>query len=79
MKFPPDTLDDPQRNAYRKIAGDNNKLAKLEPSDCDCDRDEPEQPNIPIKELGAAATIAVWVVWVLSKGKTPRPPLAPAF
>ena len=79
MKFPPDTLDRPQRNAYRKIAGDDNKLAKLEPSDCDCDRDEPDEPNIPIKELGAAATIAGWVAWVLSKGKTPRPPLAPAF
>ncbi len=77
MKFPPDTLTTRQRDAYLQIAGDERKLAKLEPGDCDCQSEEPKGSKIPIKELGAAAVIAAWVAHILSRGKTPRPVLAP--
>lgn len=77
MKFPPDTLTTRQRDAYALIAGDDKKLATLEPADCDCQSEEPKDPNIPIEELGAAATVAAWVLYILSKGKSPRPPLRP--
>jgi hypothetical protein len=77
MKFPPDTLKTEQRDAYIRIAGDEKKLAKLEPSDCDCQSEEPKGPNIPVEELGAAAAVAAWVAYILSRGKTPRPPLRP--
>lgn len=77
MKFPPDTLEARQRDAYIQIAGEEKKLATLEPGDCDCQSEEPKDPNIPIEELGAAATVAAWVLYILSKGKSPRPPLRP--
>ena len=77
MKFPPDTLSEAQEQAYIKIAGDEKKLAKLEPGDCDCEREEPKGPNIPIEELGVAAAVAAWVAHILSKGKIPRPPARP--
>ncbi len=78
MKFPPDTLGEAQEQAYVKIAGDENKLAKLEPGDCDCESEEPKGPKIPVQELGAAAAVAAWVTYILSRGMTPRPPV-PAF
>ena len=77
MKFPPDTLTARQRDAYILIAGEENKLATLEPGDCDCQSEEPKGPNMPVEELGAAAAAAAWVAYILSKRKTPRPPLRP--
>ncbi|MET3134597.1 hypothetical protein AAKU55_004897 [Oxalobacteraceae bacterium GrIS 1.11] len=78
MKFPPDTISKPQRDAYEQIAGDPQKLRKLEPSDCDCDAPEPDSPKIPVEKLGWAAAAAGWIVFGLSRGRTPRPPV-PAF
>ena len=77
MKFPPDTLTRRQRDAYVLIAGDEAKLATLEPGDCDCEADEPTGPNIPVEELGVAAAVSAWVAYILSRGRTPRPPLKP--
>lgn len=77
MKFPPDRLTARQRDAYVLIAGEEKKLATLEPRDCDCQREEPKGPNIPVEELGAAAAISAWILYILSKGKLPRPPLRP--
>lgn len=77
MKFPPDTLTTRQRDAYVLIAGDDKKLATLEPTDCDCQSEKPKDPNIPIEELGAAAAVAAWVAYILSRGRMPRPPLKP--
>lgn len=51
------------------------RLAGLGPSDYDCD--EQKGPNIPVEEIGAAAAVAAWVAYILSRGKTPRPPLRP--
>jgi hypothetical protein len=78
MKFPPDTLSKPQAEAYREIAGDPNKLQKMEPSDCDCDAPEPDAATIPLEKFGWAAGVAAWIAFVLSGGRTPRPPI-PAF
>jgi hypothetical protein len=78
MKFPPDTLSKPQAEAYREIAGDPNKLQKMEPSDCDCDAPEPDAATIPLEKFGWAAGVAAWIAFVLSRGRTPRPPI-PAF
>ncbi|WP_426105459.1 VRR-NUC domain-containing protein [Massilia sp. TSP1-1-2] len=79
MKFPPDSISDEQERAYVDIAGGASKLAVLEPGDCDCDAPEPDGPRIPIKELGFAAGVAAWLAFILTRGKTPRPPLVPVF
>lgn len=77
MKFPPDSITPRQEAAYRRIAGDRNKLTVLEPGDCDCDSKDPEDPNMPIEQLGYAAGVAAWLAYILTRGKTPRPPMAP--
>lgn len=77
MKFPPDSLEEPQRRAYEKIAGSSKKMVTLESDDCDCNAEEPKGPNIPVEELAAGAAILAWVGYILSKGKLPRPPLRP--
>lgn len=79
MKFPPDTLAREQQEAYVRIAGDESRLAKLEPGDCDCSDEEPKGASMPAKELAAAAAAAAWAAYILSRGKTPHPPLVPAF
>lgn len=78
IKFPPDTVSSRQRDDYIDIAGDEKKFVSLKPSDCDCDQQEPEESKVPSEELGAAAAAAAWAAWLLTRGKTPRPPV-PAF
>lgn len=78
MKFPPDGMSEKQAKAYQTIAGDQRKLVTLKPDNCDCDKPEPETSNIPVEELGWAATVAGWLAFALSRGRTPRPPL-PAY
>jgi VRR-NUC domain len=73
MKFPPDALSGPQKEAYVNIAGDDKKLKTLQPSDCNCDQPEPEPPKMPVQEIGTVATILMWIAFVLSRGRTPRP------
>jgi VRR-NUC domain len=73
MKFPPDTLKPEQRDDYATIAGDEKKLKKLEPSDCDCNKPEPEKPKIPVQEIGLVGTLVMWILFVVSRGKTPAP------
>ena len=79
MKFPPDALTEAQERAYERIAGDAQKLTTLEPGDCDCNSKEAEDARMPVEPLGFAAIAAAWLAYILTKGKTPRPPLAPAF
>jgi hypothetical protein len=78
MKFPPDTISRQQAEAYETIAGNSQKLTTLQPDKCDCDAPEPETSKIPVDKLGWAAVAAGWAVFVLSRGRTPRPPV-PAF
>lgn len=75
MKFPPDAISERQEAAYIKIAGDAAKLKILEPGDCGCDTPEPEVAKLPIEKLGWVASVAAWVAYVLTRGRTPRPPL----
>jgi hypothetical protein len=77
MKFPPDTITEEQESAYETIAGDTKKLTTLEPGDCDCESSEPKGPHVPVEELGVAASVAAWALYILSRGKSPRPPLRP--
>ena len=77
IKFPPDTMDKSQEDACVQIAGDENKLVKMGPDDCDCDRPDPDPPKIPVEQLGAAASIA-GILYALFT-KRPPPVSAPAF
>jgi len=79
MKFPPDSLTEQQEAAYKQIAGGAAKLTTLEPGDCDCSSAEPEDPRMPVESLGFAAGAAAWLAYILTRGKTPRPPLSPAL
>ena len=58
IKFPPDGWSKMQKDRYTVISGNADKLVKLEPDDCDCNKPEPEPTKIPVKELGATATLA---------------------
>jgi hypothetical protein len=78
MKFPPDKLTERQQKAYEKIAGSPDKLETLQPSQCECDAPEPEPEKVPVTKLGWAAAAAAWIAFVVTRGRTPRPPL-PAF
>jgi hypothetical protein len=73
MKFPPDEMSAPQKVAYEQIAGDRDKLKTLKPSDCNCDQSEPAPPKIPIEDIGIVATILMWIAFVLSRGRSPKP------
>jgi VRR-NUC domain len=73
MKFPPDQRSDAQEKEYKRIAGPNAEVKTLQPSDCDCNKPEPEPPKMPVREIGTVATILLWIAFILSRGKTPRP------
>ena len=73
MKFPPDSLSPPQEEAYQKIAGDPKKLKTLQPSDCNCDQSEPEPSKVPVQAMSTVSTILLWIAFVASRGRTPRP------
>jgi VRR-NUC domain len=73
MKFPPDTLKPEQREAYEDIVGDPKGLKKLEPDDCNCDQSEPEPPKIPVEEIGVVGTIIMWILFIITRGKSPKP------
>lgn len=77
IKFPPDTMDAPQREAYSQIAGDDDKLVEIGPEDCDCNQPDPDPSKLPVKELGAAAIAAQLLYMLLTK--RPPPALVPAF
>lgn len=68
IKYPPDDWSKPQKDAYAVIAGDENKLAKLEPDDCNCDQPD-ESPKIPApdpKSLSAAAMALTLLLGILA-------------
>jgi hypothetical protein len=73
IKFPPDNWGQRQQNDYERIAGAPNKLEKIGPDDCDCDKPEPDPPKIPVEQLGKAAA-GLGVLYMLV---TKRPPPGP--
>ncbi|MEL7967234.1 VRR-NUC domain-containing protein [Vreelandella neptunia] len=78
MKFPPDPPNKAQIDAYEIIAGDRNKVVELSSTDCDCSQ-ETQEPNVPVEELGWAATVASGLMYFLTRGRSPRAPVpAPA-
>jgi len=78
MKFPPDAITLPQKRAYIQIAGSDQKLKTLQPTECGCDTPEQEALKIPVEKLGWVAAAAGWILYAVSRGRTPRPPL-PAY
>lgn len=77
IKFPPDKMDDPQREAYAQIAGGDNKLVEMGPDDCDCNQPDPNPPKIPVEQLGPAAGAARLLYLLLTK--RPPPGSMPAY
>ncbi|EJL06220.1 hypothetical protein Pchl3084_2559 [Pseudomonas chlororaphis subsp. aureofaciens 30-84] len=77
MKFPPDPPDRKQARAYEKIAGDERKLVEMKSTDCDCSQ-ENQQSKVPVEQLGWAAAIAGGVMFILTRGRSPRP-MIPAY
>lgn len=75
IKFPPDTMGDPQRRAYENIAGGANKLVELGPDDCDCNQPDPNPSKIPVEQIGTAATVGGILYMLLTK----KPPPIPAY
>ncbi|MBM0283171.1 VRR-NUC domain-containing protein [Pseudomonas chlororaphis] len=77
MKFSPDPPDRKQARAYEKIAGDERKLVEMKSTDCDCSQ-ENQQSKVPVEQLGWAAAIAGGVMFILTRGRSPRP-MIPAY
>ncbi|CAI9007524.1 VRR-NUC domain-containing protein [Pseudomonas chlororaphis] len=77
MKFPPDPPDRKQARAYEKIAGDERKLVEMKSTDCDCSQ-ENQRSKVPVEQLGWAAAIAGGVMFILTRGRSPRP-MIPAY
>lgn len=76
MKFPPDEYDVEQIDDYQRIAGDPGKVEVLGPEDCDCSQVE-EEVRVPLQELDGLIEKIVQLMWLLSRGKTPRLPSIP--
>ena len=79
IKFPPDTMSDPQKIAYIRIAGDESKLVTLGPQHCDCDKPEPEHSKIPIRELGMATTALKVIYMLVTRRPAPGGSAAPTY
>jgi hypothetical protein len=75
MKFPPDTMSKSQQIAYMKIAGNRLKSGTLKPANCSCDTPETEEAKLPVGKLGWVAAVAACAAFVLTRGRTPLPPL----
>ena len=77
IKFPPDTMDIRQSQAYIRIAGDDNKLVEMGPDDCDCNQPEPKASKIPVEQLGMAAAALKLLYMIVTK--RPPPSTVPAY
>lgn len=77
MKFPPDPPNTRQAEDYAKIAGNKNKVVEMTSTECDCSQ-ENQQSNVPVEQLGWAAAIASGVMFILTRGRSPRP-MIPAY
>ncbi|AUG40762.1 nuclease [Pseudomonas chlororaphis] len=77
MKFPPDPPNEIQTGAYATIAGTKSKVVEMQATDCDCNQGS-QQSKIPVEQLGWAAAIAGGVMFILTRGRSPRP-MIPAY
>ncbi|MDF3241362.1 hypothetical protein [Pseudomonas veronii] len=77
MKFPPDPRKVEQVQDYAKVAGNKNKVVEMTSTECDCSQ-ENQQSNVPVEQLGWAAAIAGGVMFILTRGRSPRP-MIPAY
>jgi len=77
MKFPPDPRNREQLEDYAEIAGNKNKVVEMQSTDCDCSQED-QQSKVPVEELGWAAAIASGVMFILTRGRSPRP-MIPAY
>lgn len=77
MKFPPDPHNREQLEDYAAIAGNKNKIVEMKPSDCDCGQKN-QRSKVPVEQAGWAVAIAGGVMFVLTRGRSPRP-MIPAY
>lgn len=77
IKFPPDRMDEPQEEAYIRIAGADDKLIEIGPADCDCGQPEPEPAKIPVDVLAKAAAALGLLYMIIVR--RPPPFGAPAY
>jgi len=77
IKFPPDTMDIRQSQAYIRIAGDDDKLVEMGPEDCDCNQPEPKPSKIPVEQIGLAAAALKLLYMIVTK--RPPPSTVPAY
>ena len=81
MKFPPDAANEVQTATYAEIAGDKNKVVEMKSTECDCSQ-ENQQSKVPAEQLGWAAATASALMFLLTRGRSARPPIpapAPAY
>jgi hypothetical protein len=72
MKFPPDSLSEPQEAAYQQIAGDPKKFTTLEPSDCNCEKSKPADSVIPVEMLDTLGKASEILLRLLLRGRVPK-------
>lgn len=77
MKFPPDPPDRGQAQDYAMIAGGEDYVAVMESTECNCSSED-EQSKIPVAELGWAAAVASALMFMITRGRSPRP-MMPAY
>jgi hypothetical protein len=73
IKFGTDVFDRDTKEDYTKIAGGEHKVKKLDVDECDCGNSKDGNAT-EVSTAGAwAAAIAGTLLYVLSRGKTPKP------
>ena len=77
MKFPPDPPKVEQAQDYANIAGNKNRVVEMTSTECDCSQ-QSQQSNVPVEQLGWAAAIAGGMMFILTRGRSPRP-MTPAY
>lgn len=75
MKFPPDQRSKEQIDAYGEIAGSDYKVVVMQPDDCDCNQ-QTQDTRVPVEQLGWAAAAASTLLYLWSRGRSPRPTIS---
>jgi len=61
----------------QKLPATKTKVVEMTSTECDCGQ-EHQQSNVPVEQLGWAAAIAGSVMFILTRGRSPRP-MIPAY